>query len=139
MKIKFQPTGQEIDVDPSKTLLQLCIDNKIEIKSICKGVPSCTECRVKILSGEHNVLPPEKNELQLIGTNYFLDQKRLSCQMRCFGPVTIDLTEQLQKLDKNNQKKKDFKLPVHTSSMPHEITATQSTLVLEKKNTPAKD
>ena len=63
------------------------------------------ECRVKIVEGEHNVLPPSKAELNLIGTNYFVDQRRLSCQVRCYGNITVDLTEQIERSEIQNKKK----------------------------------
>ncbi len=72
-------------------------DNGIYVKSVCRGVPSCAECRVRVVEGEHNVTPPASSELGLIGTGHFIDHRRLSCQLRCFGDITIDLTEQVEK------------------------------------------
>ena len=83
MKVKFVPQNVEVEVTPEKTLLQIATDNHIEIKSICKGVPSCAECRVRLIEGENNVLPPNKAELNLIGTNWRIDSRRLACQVRC--------------------------------------------------------
>ncbi len=130
MKIKFLPTGQEIDGNPDRTLLQLCTDNNIEIRSICKGVPSCAECRIRIVAGENNLIPPNRAELGLIGTNYYLDGRRLSCQLRCFGAVTVDLTEQIEKADSPNKKVRGFR---NQSGKQTETHAVQGTLVLEEK------
>lgn len=129
MKIKFLPTNQEIDGDPNKTLLQLCTENGIEIRSICKGVPSCAECRVRVVGGEHNLIPPNRVELGLIGNNYFLDGRRLSCQVRCFGPITVDLTEQIERQDNPNKKVRGFR----QQDRSIETQAVQGTLVLEEK------
>ena len=90
-RIKFLPQNIEIPVNPEKTLLKLAQENNIKIKSICNGTPSCAECRIKIVEGDQNVPPPSKAELNLIGTSYFLDGRRLSCQVRCFGSITVDL------------------------------------------------
>lgn len=135
MKIKFLPTNIELDANPNKSLLQICQENNIEIKSICKGVPSCAECRVKITSGEHNILPPSKAELSLIGTNYFIDQRRLSCQVRCFGDITVDLTEQLERAETQSKKVRGFRLPHQKGVI--ETHAKQGTLVLEEGQPPA--
>lgn len=132
MKIKLMPTGQEIENDPNKTLLQVCLDNKIELKSICKGVPSCAECRVKVLSGENNLIPPAKAELSLIGTSYYLDGRRLSCQARAFGDVTIDITDHLNKDDNSNKKLRGFR----SQGPSTESKAVQGTLVLEESGKP---
>lgn len=135
MKIKFLPTGQEIEGDPNKTLLQLCTENQIEIKSICKGVPSCAECRVKIVEGEYNVVPPSKVEMSLIGTNYFIDQRRLACQVRCYGDVTIDLKEQIERSEIQNKKVRGFRAPGQKGSHV-ESQAKQGILVLEEAHAP---
>lgn len=99
MKITFMPQNIVIEGNPNKSLLQMAQENQIKIKSICNGKPSCAECRVKITEGSGNVPPPGKEELNLIGTSYFIDNRRLSCQVRCFGSITVDLTEQMNKID----------------------------------------
>ncbi len=136
MKIKLLPTNQELEVNPNKTLLQICTDNKIEIKSICKGVPSCAECRVNIVQGEHNILPPSKAELALIGTSYFVDQRRLSCQVRCFGDVTIDISEQIERAEFQTKKVRGFRTPGQKGFQTQTL-AKQGTLVLEETPSPA--
>lgn len=130
MKVKFLPTGKEIEATPNKSLLQLCNENQVEIKSICKGVPSCAECRIKIVEGEHNVLPPSKAEISLIGSNYFIDQRRLSCQVRCFGDITVDLTEQIERAEIQTKKVRGFR--VQNQKGGGETHAKQGTLILEE-------
>lgn len=132
MKIKFVPINKEVEGTPDKTLLQICTENQIEIKSICKGVPSCAECRVKIVEGDYNLLPPSKTELSLIGTNYFIDQRRLSCQVRCFGNITVDITEQLERAESQTKKVRGFRMP-NQKGAPTETKAVQGTMVLDEK------
>lgn len=109
MKIKLHPTGQELEGDPNKTVLQICLENKVELKSLCKGIPSCAECRVKVLAGEHNLIPPTKIELNLIGTSYYIDGRRLACQLRAFGDVSLDITEHLQRDDLSAKKVRGYR------------------------------
>lgn len=129
MKIRFLPTGQEIEGDPNKTLLQLCQAHQIAIASICKGIPSCAECRVKITEGEHNMMPPSKSELNLIGSSYYLDGRRLSCQVRCFGDITVDITEQVERAKTQKKKTRGFQW---AGSKNADSKAIQGTLVLEQ-------
>lgn len=136
MKIKFVPTGQEIDGDPNKSLLQICGENGIEIKSICKGVPSCAECRVKIVEGEHNIIPPGKAEIALIGSSYYIDQRRLACQVRCFGDIKVDISEQIERAEFQSKKVRGFRTPGQKGSNV-QTTAKQGTLVLEEGSAPA--
>lgn len=97
MKIKFIPQEIEIETDSQKSIMSLAHENGVYIKSICNGMPSCAECRVKVVEGEDNILPPTKSELNLIGSGYFIDRRRLACQMYCFGDLVIDLSEQIEK------------------------------------------
>lgn len=128
MKIKFVPQNIEVEATPEKSLLQIATDNQIEIKSICKGVPSCAECRVRIVEGDSNVLPPNKTELGLIGTNWRIDSRRLSCQVRCFGDVTVDLTEQIERQENQSKKVRGFRTQKHVESR-----AVQDTMLLTEK------
>ena len=97
MKVKFVPQNVEAEITPDKSVLHLAQDKGLYIKSVCRGFPSCAECRVRVVEGVHNVVPPGSEELQLIGTAYFVDGRRLSCQLKCFGDMTVDLTEQVEK------------------------------------------
>lgn len=127
MKLKFLPINKEIEINPNKTVLQAATENGIEIKSICKGVPACAECRVTIAEGERNVLPPTQAEINLIGTSYYLESRRLSCQLRCFGDVTIDLKEQIERSEQQTKKIRGFKVDKATESH-----AVQDTLILSE-------
>ncbi len=97
MKIKFVPQNIEVEVDSNKSVLEIAKEAGVQIKSVCGGTPSCAECKVQIAQGEYNVLPPSDREISLIGTAHFVDHSRLSCQLKCFGDVTIDLNEQVEK------------------------------------------
>jgi len=97
MKVKFLPQNVEHEIEFNETVLHLAQRCDIHIQSVCKGLPSCAECRIQIKDGEHNVPPPGSKELSLIGTAYYIDQSRLSCQLRCFGDLTVDLSEQIEK------------------------------------------
>lgn len=115
MKVKFIPQNIELDIDPNQSVMKLAHKHGIYIKSVCGGLPSCAECRVRVVDGEQNVLPPSSKELSLIGTGHFIDQRRLSCQLRCYGDITIDLTEQIEK-QKAGPKKLNSKKGEHEES-----------------------
>jgi ferredoxin len=97
MKVKFVPQNVEFEIKPGQSVMHLAQDHGLYIKSVCKGVPSCAECRVRVVEGEHNVLPPGAEELALIGTGHFIDRRRLSCQLKCFGDIVVDMSEQIAK------------------------------------------
>ena len=109
MKIKVHPRGIEIEGSSEKSLMQICHDNGIKINSICKGQPKCAECRVRIIGGEQNVLPPLPAELALLGNNYFLDGRRLSCQVKAYGDISIDISEQEGRTAASHKKVRGFR------------------------------
>lgn len=126
MKVKFMPQNVEFDIKPNQSVLDLAHEHGIHIQSVCKGVPSCAECRIQILEGEHNVFPPTKKEESLIGTAHFVDRSRLSCQLRCFGDLVIDLTQQIEK--EQNAKRPRGKL----AKDPTKSNAVVGSILLEE-------
>lgn len=99
MKVKFVPQNVEFEIKPGQSVMHLAEDHGLYVKSVCRGVPSCAECRVRVTEGEANVLPPGAAELQLIGSGWFIDRRRLACQLHCMGDATVDLSEQIAKKD----------------------------------------
>ena len=94
MKIKFIPQNVEVEVDSNKTVLDVGRELGLFIQSSCNGMCSCGDCRVFVKEGETNVLLPSAKELKLIGQGHYIDQRRLACQLYCFGDVVVDLSEQ---------------------------------------------
>ncbi|MGE4133893.1 MAG: 2Fe-2S iron-sulfur cluster-binding protein [Bdellovibrionales bacterium] len=115
MKVKFMPQDVEFEIKPGQSVMDLAHEKGIEIRSTCNGMPSCAECRVKVTDGEWNLNPPSRKELNLIGTGFYIDQRRLSCQMLCFGDVTVDTAEQIEKAAEGPVTKK-FLSKVHKQS-----------------------
>lgn len=116
MKVKFVPQNVEYEIKPGETVMGLAHEKGIPIRSTCNGLPSCAECRVRVTDGDWNTNPPSRKELSLIGTGYYIDQRRLSCQLLCFGDITVDTTEQIEKEGEGPVTKK-FLTKVHKSSV----------------------
>lgn len=129
MKVKFVPQNVECEIKPGQSILHVAQDNNIHIKSVCRGVPSCAECRVRVVAGEHNVIQPSKTELGLIGSAWFVDGRRLSCQLRCFGDITVDLTEQIDRQDVPGKKPKGR----YNKDELHESRAIMGNLIMSDK------
>ena len=94
MKLKFIPQNREVEVDPEKSVLEISRELGLKIQSSCNGMCSCGDCRVFVREGGTNFLLPTDKELKLIGQGHYIDQRRLACQLYCFGDVVIDLSEQ---------------------------------------------
>lgn len=115
MKVKFLPQNVEFEIQPGQSVMALAHEKGIAIRSTCNGMPSCAECRIRIVDGDWNVNPPSRKELSLIGTGYYIDQRRLSCQVQCFGDITVDTSEQIEKAAEGPVTKK-FLTKVHKNS-----------------------
>ena len=115
MKVKFVPQNVEFEIRPGQSVLELAQEKGVHIRTSCNGLPSCAECRIRVTEGDYNVSPPTTKELNLIGTGYFLDQRRLSCQLTCFGDVTIDTSEHVGK-EGEGAVTKQFLQRVHKTS-----------------------
>ncbi len=108
MKVKFLPQSISVDIKSGKSVMELAKENQLPVSSSCNGMCSCAECRVYIVEGEAHVLPPSAKEVELIGGGHFIDNRRLSCQLFCFGDVTVDLSEQVEREKQGGMIKKQF-------------------------------
>jgi 2Fe-2S ferredoxin len=106
-KVTLKPSGSVVEVEEGKNLLQaLRDDGDTYIKSSCGGVASCSDCIIKIVSGEDNLTPPPFEELKLLGNVFHITKERLACQTRILGPVTIDISKHNKATDEERMKNK---------------------------------
>ena len=89
--ITLLPNNQSVESDGSKNILETLKEKGIFLKSGCGGHASCTDCIVKVVSGEDNLQPPEFAEIKILGNIFHITKERLSCQTRICGNVTLDI------------------------------------------------
>ena len=106
MKVKFVPQNISLEIKSGQSVMELARENNLPVNSSCNGRATCAECRVYVKEGEARVLPPSAKEADLIGGGIFIDNRRLSCQLFCFGDVTVDLSEQLERNQEGDMIKK---------------------------------
>ncbi len=131
MKILVLPEGKEFEGDVDKTLLDNLNAQGIRVRTVCNGKAQCAECRVQITSGEDFCSKPTKAELAQIGSSHYLDGRRLSCQVKFFGPITVDVSEQLQRSDTSGSKKIRGFRPTQSRSGTNSSHAKQGTMLLD--------
>tara|TARA_Y100001970_G_scaffold143629_1_gene176503 strand:- start:1291 stop:2031 length:741 start_codon:yes stop_codon:yes gene_type:complete len=102
-KIMIKPSGQELEIDEEKSILEALKEKGIYIKSSCGGVASCTDCRVKILSGEDSLTTPPFEEVQLLGNVFHITKERLSCQTKICGDEIVILDISGHNKEKDNE------------------------------------
>lgn len=92
-KVTLKPSGDIVEVEEGKNLLVALREQNIYIKSSCGGHATCTDCIVKVVSGEDYITPPPFAELKLLGNVFHITKERLACQTCLTGDVTIDITK----------------------------------------------
>lgn len=91
-KITVRPTMDVIEADQEVSLLENLKRADIYVKSSCGGHATCTDCIVKIVSGEDHLSAPPFEELKLLGNVFHITKERLACQTKISGDVCIDLS-----------------------------------------------
>ena len=94
-KLILRPSGQKIEITQDKSILEVLKEQGIYIKSSCGGVASCTDCKIKIVSGEDALTSPPFEEIQLLGNVFHITKERLSCQAKICSDeqVVIDISD----------------------------------------------
>ncbi|MFA6238647.1 MAG: 2Fe-2S iron-sulfur cluster-binding protein [Bacteriovorax sp.] len=105
-KVTLKPSGEVVEVEEGKNLLTALREQNIYIKSSCGGHASCTDCIIKIVSGEDYITPPPFEELKLLGNVFHITKERLACQTCLTGDVTIDISKHDKASDEARLKNK---------------------------------
>lgn len=80
----------EIDAAPGAALVDLCDAHDAPIPFSCR-VASCGTCRIHVLEGAEELLPPAEDELDLLDVfNLKPPRVRLACQAK-LGPGAVRL------------------------------------------------
>lgn len=116
-KVTLKPSGTVVEIEEGKNLLEALRAADTYIKSSCGGHATCTDCIIKIVSGEDNITPPPFEELKLLGNVFHITKERLACQTCITGNVTIDISKhdkatdeaRLQNKTSNYSKKKQVR------------------------------
>lgn len=117
MKVKFLPQGITVEIKSGQSVMDVAKKNKLSISSSCNGMCSCAECRVYIVEGESHLLSPSVKEEALIGEGHFIDNRRLSCQLFCFGDIVVDLSEQVDRAKQEGGVNKQFLKQITKTTM----------------------
>ena len=88
-KIHILPDGKEIETRDGETILQAALRAEIPLAHICSGNARCSTCRVIILEGMPNTLPPNAAEKKIADLSTFDPSVRLACQTIATGNIKI--------------------------------------------------
>ena len=68
-KIQVKPDNLVLEIAEHETILTASLRNDIPHLHACGGIGRCSTCRISIIEGIANCLPPEKIELELARVN----------------------------------------------------------------------
>jgi 2Fe-2S ferredoxin len=102
VKVRFEPLGIEIEVDPSKapfdheglpcSILDIALGHGIEIEHQCGGNCACSTCHVIVKQGFENLSPStEQEEDYLDRADGLTPTSRLSCQAVVKGDIVVEI------------------------------------------------
>jgi uncharacterized 2Fe-2S/4Fe-4S cluster protein (DUF4445 family) len=87
-KVRFEPSGREIEVDETTTLREAAHLVGVNVRDRCGGNGACCNCVVTVVSGMENIC--EKGIVE--EAVFYLDQAdRLSCQCTIQGDVVVQV------------------------------------------------
>lgn len=98
-KLIILPDRKTIEIDGETNLLEALRREEIYIRSSCGGHGSCSDCKIKVKSGEDNLTDPTFEEMQMLGNVFHITKERLSCQTKLLGDATIDISAHDQTRD----------------------------------------
>lgn len=113
------------------TLLEVLKNNGHYIKSSCGGHASCSDCIVKIQSGEDQITEPTFEEINLLGNVFHITKERLSCQTKCFGDVTVDISMHNKMNDQEQLRQKTAN--VHAKTVLRRTAQEKDQMIQERK------
>ncbi len=96
-----------LELEEGDSLLDAARIVEAPVHTLCNGIASCIQCKVRILEGMEHLSAPEALERDRIGNLFHLTGERLACQARVSGPVVVEaLPVRLPKRDRRPQRPK---------------------------------
>ena len=88
-RIDFEPLGRRGLAHPGQTLLQAAQSAGVGLASVCGGIGTCEECRVRLASGK--LTPPTLVEEAVFSKSELSAGLRLACQAEPLSDVKLDI------------------------------------------------
>lgn len=88
-RVTIEPLGVTLDCNDGESVFACARRHNVFIPTACAGKATCGLCRVKMIAGEANVAPINRDEQKHLGNTYFITRLRLSCQLKPTGDVTV--------------------------------------------------
>jgi uncharacterized 2Fe-2S/4Fe-4S cluster protein (DUF4445 family) len=87
--IDFEPLGRHYEAQAGQTLLEIAQAAGVGLASICGGLGTCEECRLRLVSGK--LIPPTLVEQASLSKEDLATGFRLACQAEPLSDVKLDI------------------------------------------------
>ena len=88
-RVTVEPLGVTLECNDGESVFACARRHGVLIPTACAGKATCGLCRVKMIAGESNVAPINRDEQKHLGNTYFITKLRLACQLVPTGDVTV--------------------------------------------------
>ena len=88
-KVTFHPLNTSKDIKEGATILAAANQSGVPVGQSCSGEGICGWCRVTIVSGAENLMPPSELERRLMVEKGFGRDERAACLARVRGKLTV--------------------------------------------------
>ncbi|MGD0753390.1 MAG: 2Fe-2S iron-sulfur cluster-binding protein, partial [Anaerolineales bacterium] len=88
-RIDFEPLGRRGQARRGQTLLEAAQSAGVGLASVCGGIGTCEECRVRVVSGR--LTPPSLVEEAVLSKADLSSGVRLACQAEPLSDVKLDI------------------------------------------------
>lgn len=92
-RVTIEPLGVTLECQDGESVFACARRHNVPIPTACAGKATCGLCRVKLLDGEANVAPINREEQKHLGNTYFITKLRLSCQLRPTGDIKVRIPD----------------------------------------------
>lgn len=91
--VRFILDGEQwiAEVNDGENLLEASRRVDAPVQTLCNGIASCIQCRVKIVEGGDNLSKPGSLERDRIGNIFHLTGERMGCQAEVHGDVVVEI------------------------------------------------
>jgi ferredoxin, 2Fe-2S len=93
-KVRFEPSGVEVDTEEGTSILDAALDADVELDHNCGGNCACSTCHVVIDSGIEGLNPVTEDEQDMLDEAIGLTpNSRLACQCNLTNDVTVTIPD----------------------------------------------
>lgn len=107
-KIKFLPSGTEVEVPSGEILLDAALDNNVRINHNCGGNCACGTCHVILETGYETLNEMSEDEKDMLDEVEAPEStSRLACQCKVTSDLVVRIPEEAPPWDDDSNRESD--------------------------------